>query len=106
MHVAARVAGRAFAWLHRRGAGSLIAQAPVAVRIAHLLVAATLFTSCATDDEAPTPDAGEGTPGGDLGLGDVSAADMKAEKFLRDELTGIQRGSREDRHNWRHTIAI
>ncbi len=25
---------------------------------------------------------------------------------LRDELTGIQRGSRDDRHNWRHTIAL
>lgn len=51
------------------------------MRIAHLIALASLFTSCATDDEAPPPDATEepGTPGGDLALGDVSADDMKAD---------------------------
>ena len=43
------------------------------------LAALVLLTACATQDAADDMPSDEETPGGDLGLGDVSADDMKAD---------------------------
>ena len=47
------------------------------MRAVQLLAATLLFTSCATEEEGPPVD--QETPGADLGLGDISAADSKAD---------------------------